>query len=94
MFIPKPTVDQCLSKFSAIFFTSTYQAMLLVGLGLGIAKGVRTVYMAMIVPNYVPIERLAYASGIQMVINGVIIMLLGPLLGKPIYNIYKYNKHK
>lgn len=61
--------------------------MILIGLALGIAKGVRTVYMTMIIPNYVPIERLPYASGIQMVTNGIIIMLLGPLLGRTIHMI-------
>ncbi|XP_077286913.1 uncharacterized protein LOC143911764 isoform X2 [Arctopsyche grandis] len=66
---------------TTLFFATTYQAMLFVGLGLGIAKGVRTVYMAMVIPNYVPIERLPFASSIQMVTNGFIIMTIGPLMG-------------
>lgn len=69
-----------LTRFT-LFFTSTYWGMLLVALAIGIAKGVRTVYMNLVIPTYVPIERLAFASSIQMLINGVILMTLGPILG-------------
>lgn len=55
--------------------------MIAVAVFLGLAKGFRTVFMSLLIPNYVPIEKLASASGIQMVVNGVIIMFGGPLLG-------------
>lgn len=48
---------------------------------LGAAKGVRTVYMQLVIPAHVPIERLAAAAGLQMVVNGAVIMVLGPLMG-------------
>lgn len=51
-------------------------------MGLGLAKGVRSVYMSLVVPSYIPLERLAAASGIQMVANGVIILSMGSFVGK------------
>lgn len=56
-------------------------AMLGVCVALGLAKGVRIVYMQLVIPAHVPLERLASAAGMQMVINGLVIMLLGPLVG-------------
>lgn len=61
---------------------SEFGALLGVSVGLGIAKGVRTVYMTLVIPNYVPIERLASASGLQMMVNGLLILAGGPVLGK------------
>lgn len=66
---------------SFVYVVGTYTGMLIVGILLGIAKGIRTVYMSLVIPDYIPIERLASASGIQMVTNGVILMGAGPLLG-------------
>lgn len=55
--------------------------MLIVAVAIGIAKGVRTVYMSLVIPSYIPIERLASASGIQMFVNGILMVMLGPALG-------------
>lgn len=55
--------------------------MLFVMILLGIARGVRTVYMNVIIPDHVPIERLAAASGLQMVANGIFLLLFGSILG-------------
>lgn len=70
-----------------MLFTSTYMGMIFVALAMGITKGIRTVYMNIVIPSYVPIERLAFASGIQMFVNGITIIGLGSILGKlTIYN--------
>lgn len=66
---------------SFVYVVNTYTGLLVVGILLGIAKGIRTVYMSLVIPDYIPIERLASASGIQMVTNGVILMFAGPALG-------------
>lgn len=66
---------------SFVFVVGTYTGMLIVGIMLGVAKGIRTVYMSLVIPEYIPIDRLASASGIQMVTNGMILMAAGPLLG-------------
>nr|CAD7458210.1 unnamed protein product [Timema tahoe] len=68
------------SRTTLIFFTA-FESVLIVAIALGIAKGVRTVYMSLVIPNYVPIERLASASGLQMVANGIIFMMFGPFIG-------------
>lgn len=62
--------------------TTTYCEMILVALSLGVAKGLRNVYMSIVIPSYIPLDRLASASGIQMFANGLAMMFLGPVLGK------------
>jgi cyanate permease len=37
--------------------------------------------MRLVVPAYVPIEKLASASGLQMMVNGFCILLGGPVIG-------------
>lgn len=65
-----------------MLYTTTYLGMCFVTLAIGITKGVRTVYMNVIIPSYVPIDRLAFASGIQMFFNGITIFTIGSLLGE------------
>lgn len=68
--------------FVGVFAVTSYKGMLVVCLFLGISKGIRTVYMTLVIPTYVPIERLASASGLQMVTNGLFLLILGPVVGK------------
>lgn len=68
-----------------------YSQLIYVSIALGIAKGVRTVYMGLVIPTYVPIERLANASGLQMLVNGVFILIGGPIMGKLIQNLHISN---
>ncbi|XP_068628093.1 uncharacterized protein [Battus philenor] len=65
---------------SLMLFTTSFIGMLFVALAIGITKGVRTVYMNIIIPSYVPLERLPFASGIQMFFNGIVIITVGSLL--------------
>lgn len=58
-----------------------YTSMLIVCALLGIAKGIRSVYMSIVIPSYIPLERLASASAIQLFGNGVAMMCIGPILG-------------
>lgn len=44
-------------------------------------RGVSSVYGNVVVPNCVPIERLSAASGILMIINGLLLMIVGPFVG-------------
>lgn len=53
----------------------------MVAVFLGVAKGVRTVYMGLVIPSYIPLKRLPAASSIQMMTNGIILMTIGPLVG-------------
>lgn len=67
---------------TSLLFTRSFNGILYVAMGLGLAKGVRSVYMSLVVPSYIPLERLAAASGIQMVANGIIILSMGSFVGK------------
>ncbi|PSN41448.1 hypothetical protein C0J52_14536 [Blattella germanica] len=69
------------SSRTALIFSESFNAVLIVAIALGVAKGVRTVYMTIVIPCYVPIERLAAASGMQMVVNGIFLMVFGPFMG-------------
>ncbi|XP_011862365.1 PREDICTED: uncharacterized protein LOC105558992 [Vollenhovia emeryi] len=66
---------------TSLLFAYSFTTMLAVAIGLGAAKGIRSVYMALVVPTYVPIQKLPNASGIQMLTNGMILMSAGPMLG-------------
>ncbi|KAG8232238.1 hypothetical protein J437_LFUL011791 [Ladona fulva] len=48
---------------------------------LGFGKGLRTVYMGLVIPSYVPLRRLPTASGLQMLANGVLFITVGPVFG-------------
>jgi MFS family permease len=74
----------CVTGFlsAALIFSESFTSVMVVAVALGVAKGFRTVYMTIVIPSYVPIERLAAASGIQMVVNGILLMAFGPLIGK------------
>lgn len=44
-------------------------------------------YMYLVIPSYVPLDRLATASGMQMILNGIFLLVGGPLIGKIIFSI-------
>ncbi|CAG5077919.1 Similar to SLC16A9: Monocarboxylate transporter 9 (Gallus gallus) [Cotesia congregata] len=66
---------------SIVTIFSDFTSMIIMAVGIGFAKGSRSVFMSLVVPSYVPIERLAHATGIQIFVNGVIIGALSPVLG-------------
>ncbi|XP_076675731.1 uncharacterized protein LOC143372940 isoform X1 [Andrena cerasifolii] len=66
---------------STLLFANGFTSVLIVAVGLGAAKGIRSVYMSLVIPHYVPIEKLPNASGIQMIVNGVMLLTAGPMLG-------------
>lgn len=75
----------------SLILVSNYTELILLAVLMGLAKGVRTVYMILVIPSHVPIEKLASASGLRMVSNGVVLLLLGPLVGKVLkHGIYFY----
>lgn len=71
----------CLIYPAALLFADGFISVLVVAVGIGTAKGFRSVYMSLVIPSYVPIQRLPNASGIQMIANGVILLCAGPMLG-------------
>lgn len=67
---------------AVLIFCYSYESLIGVMVALGVAKGLRTVYWVLVIPDYVPIERLPAANGLQSVTNGLIFMALGPLVGE------------
>ncbi|XP_014487672.1 PREDICTED: uncharacterized protein LOC106751306 isoform X3 [Dinoponera quadriceps] len=60
---------------------NSYVVVIVVSLIVGVAKGTKAVFQALIIPDYVPLERLPAASGIQMVCNGILSISVGPIIG-------------
>lgn len=67
---------------SSLLFAHSYNEILIVAASLGLAKGIRSVYMNLVIPSYIPLNRLAAASGIQMVTNGIILLSMGSFVGE------------
>lgn len=65
----------------ALIFINSFTSVLIVAVGLGMGKGIRSVYMTLVIPSYVPIQKLPGASGMQMLTNGLILICAGPILG-------------
>nr|CAD7604692.1 unnamed protein product [Timema genevievae] len=63
---------------SAVMLVTSYEAMLSVGLALGASKGIMMVYRALVIPNYVPMERVSSALALQMVGVGFTVLISSP----------------
>ncbi|KAL0839737.1 hypothetical protein ABMA28_016380 [Loxostege sticticalis] len=59
----------------------SYQVVLLVAVMIGFGKGLRTVFMALVIPTHVPLHKLPGASGIQLLTAGIVYLTLGPFVG-------------
>lgn len=70
-----------LNFHTALLFINGFVSLLIVACGLGAAKGIRSIYMSLVIPFYVPIHKLPNASGIQMIVNGMLLLCAGPMLG-------------
>ncbi|RZC32316.1 uncharacterized protein BDFB_002007, partial [Asbolus verrucosus] len=60
--------------------TQTYIAGLVVAVIIGAGKGLRTIFMALVIPTHVPLERLPAASGLQLATSGLFFLALGPVV--------------
>ncbi|XP_022901447.2 monocarboxylate transporter 9-like isoform X1 [Onthophagus taurus] len=61
--------------------TQTYQWSILVAVIIGFGKGLRTVFMALVIPSHVPLEKLPAASGLQLATSGLLFLVMGPVIG-------------
>ncbi|CAL7933771.1 unnamed protein product [Xylocopa violacea] len=48
---------------------------------IGVGKGFRTIFMALVIPSHVPLSKLPGATGIQLLVSGLTSLMLGPLIG-------------
>lgn len=49
---------------------------------IGLGKGLRTVFMALVIPSHVPLHRLPAASGLQLLFAGIFYFVMGPVVGE------------
>ncbi|XP_015834474.2 uncharacterized protein LOC107397746 isoform X1 [Tribolium castaneum] len=61
--------------------TQTYIFGLVVAVIIGAGKGLRTIFMALVIPTHVPLERLPAASGLQLATSGLLFLIMGPVVG-------------
>lgn len=54
----------------------------MVAVVIGAGKALRTIFMALVIPSHVPLERLPAASGLQLAFSGITFVVLGPVVGK------------
>uniref|UniRef100_A0A1I8QBZ2 Major facilitator superfamily (MFS) profile domain-containing protein n=1 Tax=Stomoxys calcitrans TaxID=35570 RepID=A0A1I8QBZ2_STOCA len=64
-----------------VTLTDSYYMILAVFVLIGFGKGFRTIFAPLIIPSYVPLNRLPAASGLQLILCSIISFSLGPLLG-------------
>ena len=69
------------NSITALLFVNGFISLIVVAIGLGASKGIRSIYMSLVIPHYVPIHKLPNASGLQMIVNGAILLSAGPMLG-------------
>lgn len=67
---------------TVITFYRSYIAILCAFCWIGLGKGLRTVFMALVIPSYVPLHRLPAASGLQLIFAGIFYFFMGPVVGK------------
>ncbi|KAI4456815.1 monocarboxylate transporter [Holotrichia oblita] len=68
-----------ISRFT-LLFTTAYYGLLCCAVFLGIAKGFRSVYWSLVIPEHVPIERLAAALGMQSTFNSILMWVGGSII--------------
>ncbi|XP_017155976.1 uncharacterized protein LOC108164641 isoform X2 [Drosophila miranda] len=61
--------------------TRSYSMILCSFVWIGLCKGVRTIFWPLIIPGYVPLNRLPGASGLQLLISGLFTLICGPFVG-------------
>lgn len=68
--------------FSVLAYCQKYYVVLLVAVMIGFGKGLRTVFMALVIPTHVPLHKLPGATGIQLITAGMVYLTLGPVVGE------------
>ncbi|XP_076236513.1 uncharacterized protein LOC143180576 [Calliopsis andreniformis] len=58
-----------------------FEIALAIAVLLGLGKGLRTIFMALVIPSHVPLSRLPAATGLQLLTSGLVSLILGPIVG-------------
>ncbi|KAH8235795.1 hypothetical protein KR032_007812 [Drosophila birchii] len=68
--------------------TRSYHLILGSFVWIGLCKGIRTIFWPLIIPGYVPLNRLPAASGLQLLISGLFTLIGGPFVGEFAGNLF------
>lgn len=71
--------------FLAIAHFHSYAAITAASCWIGLNKGLRTVFMALVIPSYIPLNRLPGATGLQLLFAGIFYFVMGPVIGRRNY---------
>lgn len=73
--------------------TRSYHLILGSFVWIGLCKGIRTIFWPLIIPGYVPLNRLPAASGLQLLISGLFTLIGGPFVGELVllFTFYSLN---
>lgn len=69
------------NTIAGVAHVRTYEAVIAASCWIGLNKGLRTVFMALVIPSYVPLERLPAATGLQLLFAGIFYFFVGPMIG-------------
>uniref|UniRef100_A0A1Y1KWQ8 Major facilitator superfamily (MFS) profile domain-containing protein n=1 Tax=Photinus pyralis TaxID=7054 RepID=A0A1Y1KWQ8_PHOPY len=74
-------IVSCIGRQVLISFCDTRIVILTISILVGLAKGARAVFQSLVLPEYINIERLPVATGFLMILNGVLSIAIGPIIG-------------
>jgi hypothetical protein len=60
----------------------SYNVVLVLGVWFGMCRGVRSVFMPLLIPSLVPVERLPAALSLLMFQTSINFIIFGPFIGK------------
>ncbi|XP_066583840.1 monocarboxylate transporter 13-like [Prorops nasuta] len=75
--------------------SQNYIGTIAVSILIGAGKGLRTIFIALVIPSHVPLARLPAAIGIHLLISGIVLLSMGPLVGwvRDISGNYTFTLH-
>ncbi|KAK3933358.1 Monocarboxylate transporter 1 [Frankliniella fusca] len=76
---------------TALLLCDSYTAVMATMALVGATRGVNVVFLQLLIPDNVPIHRLASAQGLYLLFNGVIFMAVGPFMGWMVGKNKDYN---
>lgn len=74
-------VGMCFGRLLLSFVRNVYY-MWAIFFGLGVSKAFRTVFWGLVLPSYLPLDRLAAGTGLQLVMSALFTLCIGPLIGR------------
>ncbi|KOB73433.1 Monocarboxylate transporter [Operophtera brumata] len=75
------SVRFCVPFVAVLAYSQTHWVFLVVAVIIGFGKGLRTVFMALVIPTHVPLHKLPGATGLQLLTAGIVYIVLGPVVG-------------